>query len=99
MRGADRDRSRFDPGSRWPPVELTEERWRHVVADHPEMAELLDHVLGTVADPGKRLSGRETNEEWFYRQGVGPTRWLKVVVLYEEHRGFIVTAHGCRSFP
>jgi hypothetical protein len=37
--------------------------------------------------------------EWFYAAGVGPSRWLKVVVVYEGQRGFIVTAHARRSFP
>jgi hypothetical protein len=80
-------------------VELTEERWRHITADHPEMTERLDDVTETVTNPGKRFAGREANEEWFYREGVGPTRWLNVVVIYETDRAFIVTSHGRRSFP
>ncbi len=77
-----------------------QERWDHVIEEgHPEMTGLLDDVLATVARPDKRIPGRESNEEWFYRQGVGPGRWLKVVVIYEQQRGFIVTTHGRRSFP
>ncbi len=86
-----------DPDGR--SVELTEERWRHVEEVHPEIAGLVDDVMATVSDPHRRSEGREAGEQWFYREGLGPTRWLKVVVSYGEERGFIVTAHGRRSFP
>jgi hypothetical protein len=90
-------RSTRDPAGRV--VELTHERWAHIELGHPELGDLLDEVLDTVASPHVRRVGREPNEEWFYRQRVGPSRWLKVVVLYEGSRGFIVTAHPRRSFP
>jgi hypothetical protein len=78
---------------------LTQERWAHIELGHPELGGIVDGVLATVASPHMRRSGRGPNEEWFYRRGVGPSRWLKVVVLYEGSRGFIVTAHPRRSLP
>jgi len=45
------------------------------------------------------MPGRHHGEEWFYLEGAGPSRWLKVVVHYEGKSGRIVTAFGRRSMP
>jgi hypothetical protein len=37
-------------------------------------------------------SGHEQQEQWFYLRDAGPSRWLKVVVLYDHDKGSIVTA-------
>jgi hypothetical protein len=87
-----------DPDGR--DVELTTERWAHIVDGHPELAAYQSAVLDAVRSPTKRLAGRAAGEEWFYRQGVGPSRWLKVVVGYGgEAAGQIVTAFARRSEP
>jgi hypothetical protein len=33
------------------PVRLTDERWLHIISRHPEMRELRDRVLETLASP------------------------------------------------
>jgi hypothetical protein len=47
-------------------VELTEERWRHIVERHPEIESHGDVVLRTVQKPDCQIAGRLSNEEWFY---------------------------------
>jgi hypothetical protein len=89
--------STLDPDGRR--VELTEERWRHILAGHPELATHLEAVARAVREPDRRLAGRQDDEEWFYLEHAGPSRWLKVVVHYERGRGRIVTAFGRRSMP
>jgi hypothetical protein len=89
--------STLDPDDRR--VELTEERWRHIVAGHPELAPYLAVVTRAVREPDRRMAGRQVDEEWFYLEGAGPSRWLKVVVHYEGGRGRIVTAFARRSMP
>jgi hypothetical protein len=32
-----------------------------------------------VRRPTSRIAGRRPDEEWFYRRGAGPSRWLQVV--------------------
>jgi hypothetical protein len=87
-----------DPDGRT--VELTSERWAHITDGHPELARLRDEVLETVRIPSRRWPGPTVGEEWFYREGVGPSRWLKVVVRYEStDRGSIVTAFARRRMP
>jgi hypothetical protein len=81
-------------------VELSEERWAHITEGHPELARLRDEVLETVRTPSQRRPGPAVGEEWFYREGVGPSQWLKVVVRYEAiDRGWIVTAFARRRMP
>jgi hypothetical protein len=89
-----------DPDGR--PVALNCSRWEHIVdreSGHPEMAGLREEVLLAIQKPDRRMPGHESNEEWFYRSNVGPSSWIKVVVIYEEGRGLIITAFPRRAFP
>ncbi len=86
-----------DPDGR--DVVLRRARWSHVLVRHPYLDVEPEVVLDTVARPDARVPGREPGEEWFYRRGVGPSQWLRVVVHYEHDRGLIATAFPRRSFP
>jgi hypothetical protein len=79
-------------------VELTAERWGHVLDIHPEVKPFRAEILRAIETRGKQMPGRKANEQWFYL-AAGPSRWLKVVVAYERERGWIVTAFGRRSLP
>jgi hypothetical protein len=88
----------LDPDGR--SVELSEPRWAHITAGHPELANFRENVLEAVQVPSRRLPGRSPGEEWFYKADVGPSRWLKVVVRYDvAGSGSIVTAFARRSLP
>jgi hypothetical protein len=80
-------------------VELTDERWRHIVERHPEIESYGDLILRAVYDPDERMEGTVSNEEWYYARTSAPSNWLKVVVAYAEGRGHIVTAHARKSMP
>jgi hypothetical protein len=80
-------------------VVLTHLRWLHICARHGELDLEPDVLLDAVARPDRRAPGRGRSEEWFYRHGVGPSRWIRVVVHYEQERSLIVTAFPRRSFP
>ncbi|MEX2645347.1 MAG: hypothetical protein WD249_03700 [Gaiellaceae bacterium] len=87
----------IDPDGRR--VVLTHERWRHIVEEHEELGLEPSDILAVVAEPEHRLPGRGPQEEWFYRGGAGPSRWVKVVVHYEQTFGRIVTAFPRRALP
>ena len=74
-----------DPDGRH--VVLSRVRWAHIVEEHDELRVEPGVVLATVSHPDRRTRGHEIGEEWFYRRGAGPSRWLKVVVHYERDRG------------
>ena len=83
-------------------VELTAERWAHVVdarTGHPELVSHQDAVLLAVQSPDLVRPGRRANESWFFLRAAGPSRWLQVVVAYEGQRGWIVTAFGRHRDP
>lgn len=93
-------RQTHDPDGRI--VILSPQRWRHIADKdfgHPEMGDLRQEVLEAVRAHDLRRRGREANETWFYRANVGPSRWIKVVVIYEAGRGSIITAFPRRSYP
>ena len=74
-------------------------QWRHVRDRHPELAQDRDGVLAAVAAPDAVVAGRVSGEWWFYRRGVGPSRYVKVVVHYVGDEGRIVTAFPRGGFP
>lgn len=80
-------------------VVLTRLRWLHICSRHGELKVEPDVLLEAVARPDRRAPGRERGEEWFYLEGAGPSRWIRVVVHYEGARGLILTAFPRRSFP
>lgn len=70
-----------------------------VVRDHPELAAHLDDVIGTVAEPDHVEQDALPARVRFYRREVGPSRWLLVVVSFEQKPGRIVTALANRKDP
>jgi hypothetical protein len=89
--------SAIDPDGRL--VELTDERWRHIVECHPEIDGHDDGVLWAVREPDEQMPGGLENEAWYYVKTEAPSNWLKVVVAYAEGRGYVVTAHARKSIP
>jgi hypothetical protein len=80
-------------------VVLTDERWRHIVQQHPSMARHIRSVMAAVREPDVRLPGNDLGEEYYYVEGEGPSRWVKAVVHYEGAEGRIITAFPRSSVP
>jgi hypothetical protein len=93
-------------------VYLDEDALRHIVEAHPEMDGYLDQILPTVESPDARdfdpRAGHERSylhgvpcakRERFYRLGLGPSRWLFVVVDFSLPTARVVTAYGSRKAP
>jgi hypothetical protein len=81
-------------------VELTRERWEHITHphNHPQLGAHLADILNAVRQPTRQMTGPDDGEAWFYLEDRGPSRWLKVVVIFEPSRAFIVTAFPRRNF-
>jgi hypothetical protein len=79
-------------------VVVFKDTWRdHIVdpeAGHLEMAPHLDAVLATVAAPDHREPDERPRRERLFKQDVGPSRWLMVVVDFGHVPARIVTALG-----
>lgn len=74
-------------------IRLTEERWRHVEARHPELQGWKPRVLETCSHPDFVVSWR--NEELLATRSypeAGKTRFLVVIYRESGEGGFIITA-------
>jgi hypothetical protein len=67
--------------------------------DHPELAGHLEAVLEAVGRPDHVEPDSLPDRKRFYRRNVGPSRWLLVVVSYEQEPARIVTALANRKDP
>jgi len=82
-------------------VVVSTELWQgKILRDHPELTGYLADVLRTVAEPDRVLpdpiyEGRRRH----YLQGAGPSRWLLVVVSYEQEPARVISAFGNRKDP
>ncbi len=81
-------------------VHLTPKTWNHIAYGHPQISSNLDDVMRAVEAPTKLSLGRTPDEAWFYLEGIGPSKWLKVVVAYDEKStGKVITAFPTRKDP
>jgi hypothetical protein len=81
-------------------VLLSPGRWQHITSAHPEIEAYEEEVRRAVESPTAVLAGRESDEEWLYLEGAGPSRWLKVVVVFDsENLGRIITSFARRRKP
>lgn len=86
-----------DPAGRL--VQLTEERWQHIVLRHPELEPYLADVLSTVQTPDHSGPDPIKGRERYWRRQVGPFPWLRVVVDFSVEPAAIVTAFPNRKKP
>jgi hypothetical protein len=75
--------------------------WREkLLRDHPELARHLSDVLRAVASPDHLVPDPVFQQRRrFYLRGAGPSRWLLVVVSYEQEPARIISAFGNRKDP
>jgi hypothetical protein len=75
--------------------------WRDkLLRDHPELAGHLSDALRAVASPD-HLAPDPVFEQRrrFHLRGAGPSRWLLVVLSYEQEPARIISAFGNRKDP
>lgn len=91
-------RSVHDPDGR--EVVLLARIWEERISrDHPELGGHLDAVLDAVSKPDHIEPDPGPDRKRFYRRSVGPSRWLLVVVSYEQQPARIITALANRKDP
>lgn len=89
--------STVDPDGRR--VELVDERWKHIVEHHPEMEPYRAEIIDTVRAPDYRGPDPIAGRERYWRRGVGPSAWLRVVVEFDAGSASVVTAFANRKQP
>lgn len=75
--------------------------WRNkILRDHPELESHLADVLRAVAEPDRVLPDPVyERRRRHYLRGAGPSRWLLVVVSYEQEPARVISAFGNRKDP
>lgn len=82
-------------------VVLKDQVWSEkIVRDHPEIAEYRADVLRAVSAPDHVAADPIFEQRTrYYVRGAGPSRWLLVVVSYEQTPARIVSAFANRKDP
>jgi hypothetical protein len=86
-----------DPNGRR--VRLYEEAAKHIIGSHPEMEPYMADVIGAIASPDVIERDPWPGRERYFRRGVGPSTWLRVVVDFDQKPPGVVTAFGLRKGP
>lgn len=87
-----------DPDGRF--VVLPARIWdEKVIRDHPELSALQDALLEAVALPDQLEPDPRDGRRRYYQRGAGPSRWLLVVVGFEQEPARIITALATRKDP
>lgn len=73
------------------PIRLTDERWRHIVENHEDMAGHYDAVLQTVEDADYVIKGY--GEALIALREIKRNKFLTVVYKEFDGDGFIITAY------
>ncbi len=82
-------------------VLLSDTLWREkIVRDHTEIAAYRAEVLQAVSAPDHVARDPHFERRTrYYKRGLGPSRWLLVVVSYEQAPARIVSAFANRKDP
>jgi len=93
-----RPASSVDPDGR--EVVLLARIWHgKITVSHPDVADHLDAIIETVATPDHVEPDLRPNRTRFYKRDIGPSRWLLVVVSFEQQPARIITAVANRKDP
>ena len=77
-------------------IELTDERWRHIVTYHPELEEFRAEVLETIRRGTRRQDAMESEKYKYLRKFDGlPFGYTHLVAVVKMGRNnFVLTAYG-----
>ena len=70
-----------------------------ILVDHAELRPFLEGLLMAVTAPDIVRRDVHPDRQHFFANHLGPSRWLRVVVSYEQVPARIITAHGYRKDP
>jgi hypothetical protein len=80
-------------------VVLDQRVWDHMLKEHPEIGAHRASVMATITAPEHRRPDPRPGRERYWRRGLGPSRWLLVVVDFGSDPARVVTAYGNRKDP
>jgi hypothetical protein len=75
-------------------IRLTEERWQHITAGHPELFCLQAEIVQTIENPDKILKGNDG--ELLAIKIIKDNKYLVTIYKEEQEDGFVITAYLTR---
>ncbi len=79
---------------------LDEAQWGYILFGHDEMIDHLEAIQATIAIPDYREPDpNNVGRERLFRRGVGPDRWMRVVVEFRGDHDWVLTAFPQRNDP
>lgn len=81
-------------------IYLTDERWRHISKEHPEISAYFNAFEITLLDPTK-IASYEYNEQVkyyykYFKERQKSSKYFLVIVKYLNGEGYIITAYFVR---
>ena len=82
-------------------IHLSDERWKHLNQEHPEVAPYLEDIKETLKNPVK-ITTYEFNENVryyykYFKERKSEAKYLLVIVKYLNDHGFIITAYFVKN--
>ena len=79
-------------------IHLSNERWKHINQEHPEVAPYFEEIKETLKNPVKITSYEfDENIRYYYKYfKERESKYLLVIVKYLNNHGFIITAYFVR---
>ncbi|MBI2655436.1 hypothetical protein HYX06_03365 [Candidatus Woesearchaeota archaeon] len=81
-------------------IHLSDERWKHLNQEHPEVAPYLEDIKETLKTPLKITAYEyDENVKYYYKyfKEREVAKYLLVIVKYLNNHGFIVTAYFVKN--
>lgn len=75
-------------------IDLTVERWRHIIGKHSEMIKDLEFIEGTITQPLViTISEKDDSVRFYYRYIKSKAAYLLVAIKYLNGKGFVITSY------
>jgi len=82
-------------------IYLTDERWKHIKSEHPEVTNFLEEIKETITQPTKVTAFYDNEKIKYYykyfKKLKSPEKYFLVIVKYLNGNGFIITAYFVKS--
>ena len=76
-------------------INLSEERWKHIIKRHPYMGKYFEEIKKTLEIPDKIISDDYRKEYYYkgYKHLKSPNNFILVIVKYLNGDGFVITSY------
>ncbi|MBS3138367.1 hypothetical protein J4207_01540 [Candidatus Woesearchaeota archaeon] len=79
-------------------IYLTDERWRHINEEHPEMSPYIKEFENVLQNPTKITSYQfDEKIRFFYKRAKERSEYILIVVKYLNGEGYMITAYFVRK--